>query len=132
MAIASFPVCAALMMYGPWWALGVFAVTAALGNILFPGLPGLAYALVLGYYPLLKSLFERKFRPVYSLLLKLAVYSAAFAAYWALAERALAADELGWPWPLLYALGAATFVIYDWAYSFLIRVYIEKIARYFP
>lgn len=132
LVVASFPVCASLMMYGPWWALAVFCVTSALGNIIFPGIIGLAYAVFFGYYPILKSVLEKIHSFVLCVGLKFAVYTLIFILYWLFAREVMAVGSVTLPWPLLYVLGGVAFAVYDWAYSLLIRFYIEKIARYFP
>ena len=131
MAIASLPVCAALMMYGRAWAAGVFAVTAILGFLLFPGTTAIGYALFFGYYPIAKSVFERVRGAWQPWALKLALFAAAFGAYWFLARALFSgADEL-LPWYALFLIGAVVFFVYDWCYSLIIRFYLDKIARYF-
>ena len=42
-ALSSVPVCVALMMYGLKWSVGVFALTAVLGALLFPGASAIMY-----------------------------------------------------------------------------------------
>ena len=132
MALASLPVCISRMMYGPRWAAGVFAVTAALGFLLFPGTTAIGYALFFGYYPIAKSLFERVHGTWQPWALKLVLYSAAFAAYWFLARALFGGFDAALPWYIVYVVGAAVFVVYDICYSLIIRFYLEKIARYFP
>lgn len=132
MALASLPVCVSLMMYGPSWAAGVFAVTAALGFLLFPGTTAIGYALFFGYYPIAKSLFERVHGTWQPWALKLALYSAAFAAYWFLARALFSGADMLLPWYAVFVLGAAVFAVYDFCYSLIVRFYLEKIARYFP
>lgn len=129
MAVASFPVCMALMMYGAGWAAGVFAVTAVLGFLLFPGVTAISYAAFFGYYPIVKSLFERIHIKGLDWLAKYLLYPCVFAAYWFTARALLPTNTV--PWYILCALGAAAFAIYDWAYSLIIQLYINKIARYF-
>ena len=52
------------------------------------------------------------------------------AALWLLARALLAAGtEL--PWYVLYLAGAAAFLLYDWVYSLLITIYLNRIARFF-
>lgn len=131
MLIASFPVCAALMMYGRKWAAGVFAVTAGLGFLLFPGTTAVGYALFFGYYPILKSLIERVHGRLRPWLLKLAAYTAAFIGYWFLARALFSGAEELYPAYVLYVLGAAAFIVYDFCYTLAIRFYLERIARYF-
>lgn len=131
MVLASFPVCLARMLYGRGWALGVFAVTAALGFLLFPGVTAIGYAAFFGYYPLAKSLFERTKGRVLPWALKAGLYAAVFTVYWYLARAMFSgADEL-LPWYVVFLLGAAAFVLYDWCYTQVIRFYIDKLARYF-
>ena len=131
MALASLPVCVSLMMYDRKWAAGVFAVTAVLGFLLFPGTTAIGYALFFGYYPIAKSLFERVRGTWQPWVLKLALYSAAFAAYWYLAGALIGgADAV--PWYIVFGIGAVVFVVYDLCYSLIICFYLDKIARYFP
>ena len=131
MVLASFPVCAALLRFGPGWAAGVFAVTATLAFLLLPGAVAIGYAAFFGYYPIVKSLCERYRRRWLGWGLKLAVYAAAFAVCW-LAARALFGEDSALPWKVLLPLGAVVFALYDWCYSVVIRYYVEKIARYIP
>lgn len=129
MAVASFPVCMALMMYGAGWAAGVFTVTAALGFLLFPGVTAIGYAAFFGYYSILKSLFERIPQKQLGLIAKYLLYGCVFAAYQFAAEALIPVSAL--PWYILFVLGAAVFAVYDWAYSLIIRLYLNKLARYF-
>lgn len=131
-ALSSLPVCVALMMYGPRWSLGVFALTAALGALLFPGAGVIMYTAFFGYYPIAKSLFERIHKQAVGWVCKFALYSAAFAVYWLLAKALFTFTGGELAWYILYPLGAAAFFLYDLAYSSLIRFYLVKIARYFP
>lgn len=132
MLIASFPVCAALMMYGPGWAAGVFAVTAALGFLLFPGTTAVGYAAFFGWYPIAKSLIERVKSARVTVLLKGVVYIAVFVFYRLFARAMFAGTDAALPGWAVFLAGAAAFVIYDWCYFLVIRFYIEKIARYIP
>ena len=130
-AVSSLPVCVTLMMYGVKWSLGVFVLTAALGALLFPGVGVIMYAAFFGYYPIAKSLFERIHKIWLGWACKLALYSAAFAVYWLLAKALITFTGGELAWYVLYPLGAAVFVLYDIAYTSLIRFYLVKIARYF-
>lgn len=130
-ALSSLPVCVALMMYGLRWSLGVFALTAALGALLFPGAAAIMYVAFFGYYPIAKSFFERIRSQIAGWACKLALYSFAFVVYWLLAKALFTFTGGELSWYILYPLGAAVFVLYDLAYSSLIRFYLVKIARYF-
>ena len=129
MAAASFPVCIAVILYGPGWAAGVFAVTALLGFLLFPGTTAVGYGAFFGFYPILKSLIERLDARPLRLLLKTVVYGAAFLAYWFLAAALFPAGSNALPWYVLFVLGGAAFAFYDWCYSLIIQFFMENIAR---
>lgn len=130
-AISSLPVCVTLMMYGLKWSLGVFAVTAALGALLYPGAAAIMFTAFFGYYPIAKSLFERIHKTGVCWLCKYALYTFAFVVYWLLAKALFTFTGGELAWYVLYPLGAVVFFLYDMAYSSVIRFYLVKIARYF-
>ena len=130
-AVSSLPVCVALMMYGLKWSVGVFALTAALGALLFPGAGVIMYTAFFGYYPIAKSYFERIHNRIVGWVCKLALYSFAFVVYWLLAKALFTFTGGELAWYILYPLGALVFFLYDTAYSSVIRFYLVKIARYF-
>ena len=131
LALSSLPVCVALMMYGAKWALAVFALTALLGALIYPGAAAIMYTAFFGYYPIAKSLFERLHSPWAEWGGKYALYVAVFVVYWLLAKALFTFTGAELPWFALFPLGAAVFWLYDRAYSGLIRFYIVKISRYF-
>ena len=130
-ALSSVPVCVALMMYGLKWSVGVFALTAVLGALLFPGASAIMYLAFFGYYPIAKSLFERLHKLWQVWVCKFALYTLAFVVYWLLARAIFTFTGGELAWYILYPLGAVVFWLYDQAYSSVIRFYIVKIARYF-
>ena len=130
MILASFPVCVSLMMYGPIHAAGVFVLTAVLAFLLVPGTTAVGYVVFFGYYPIAKSLFERTRGAIWHWVLKAVLYAAAFTVSWFFAQT-LFSGGAGLPWYALFLLGAAAFVVYDWCYSLVIRLYLVKAARYF-
>ncbi len=130
-AVSSLPVCVALMMYGLKWSLAVFAMTALLGALLFPGAAAIMFTAFFGYYPIAKSLFERVHSPALGWICKFALYSFAFVIYWLLAKALFTFTGGELSWYVLYPLGAAVFFLYDRAYTSIIRFYLVKIARYF-
>ena len=131
MVLASFPVCLALLLYGWGWALGVFAVTALLGFVLFPGATAIGYGAFFGFYPVVKSRIERTRGRVLPWALKGALYLIVFTVYWLLARAMFSGAETVLPWYAVLLLGAVVFVIYDWCCTQVIRFYIDKLARYF-
>lgn len=130
LAVSSFAVCVARMMYGYGWAAAVYGVTAALGLLIFPGVSSIAYVLFFGYYPLAKSLFERLKKRAGGWALKYILYTVLFAVYWRLAGIFFPA-ETTLAWYFLYPLGAVAFGLYDWCLTLLIGFYIQRLARYF-
>lgn len=132
LVVASFPICVALLMYGRGWAAGVYITVAVLSNLLFPGTAAIAFAAFFGYYPVLKSIFERMHNIALVWSLKYGLYVVSFVLYAVLANTVFAADAITIPWLLLFIGGAAAFFVYDRCYTILIQFYIEKIARYFP
>ena len=131
MLITSFPVCAALMLFGYGWAAGVFALTAAIGFLLFPVTAVIGYTAFFGWYPIAKSLAERVHGRYVPLLIKLGLYSAAFfVVYWIFAGTLITQGKEFLPWYAVYGIGAVVLLVYDWAYSLLIRFYLDKIARF--
>ncbi len=130
-AVSSLPVCVTLMCYGIKWSVGVFAVTAALGALLYPGAAAIMYLAFFGFYPIAKSLFERIPSTLWCWVCKYALYTFAFLIYWLLAKALFTFTGKELSWFVLYPLGAAVFFLYDRAYSSLIRYYLMKLSRYF-
>ena len=132
LAVSSFPVCAALLMYGAGWAAGIYGLISLLGMLLFPGTAAIAYAAFFGYYPVIKSLLERLHNTTLVWVLKYALYVVVFVFYWILVSRMVIVEQGTMPVYLLAIVGAAAFFVYDRCYSVLIQLYLQKIARYFP
>lgn len=130
-AIAGFLSAVALMMYSPLWASAVYVLTAALSLLLLPD-KGCAvyYSAFFGFYPILKSFYEKLRKPRLSWVWKLSTYALAFVAWWLLAKGIFLGDALTLHWYLLAPLGAVAFVVYDICLSFLINFYIERISGY--
>ena len=126
MAVASLPVGIAVMMYGYGWALGVFAATALLSCLLFPA-SALEYLVFFGYYPIVKSLFERLPKNWMSWALKYLLFAVVVFVLW---KASLLGEALAGRWYILCLAGAASFAAYDFAFSILIRFYLERIARF--
>lgn len=130
-ALAGFTSAVALMMYSAPWAAAVYAVTAVLSLLIVPEKGcAILFDAFFGYYPILKSYFERLHDRRLGWITKLALYTAAFFLLWFIGtELFLGSAEL-LPWYILWPLGGIAFVIYDICLSFLIRIYIEKISGY--
>lgn len=130
--IASFGVCATLMMYGWGWAFGLYGLTSLLGWLLFPGTSVVLYTAFFGFYPIFKSLFERIHSRAAEWICKYVLYTVIFALYCLFAKSLLAFNGQTMTWYVLYLMGAAAFFLYDRCFTLLIGWYIDKIARYFP
>ena len=130
MVIASFPIALALMQYGIGWSAAVYAITAVLSALLFMSDAVLGFILFFGYYPIVKSLFERIRFLVGEWAAKYAVYTAAFVLCALFASSLW--EGLAWPVWVLWLAGAAVFFVYDRCYTAAISVYINKLARYLP
>ncbi len=132
-ALAGFFAAAALMMYGFGWAAGVYAVTAALALLILPAkLCAILYAGFFGLYPLVKSFLESHLRaqPL-CWAAKLGVYTLAFFVWWLVTAGVGMPEGLLSRWYVLWPLGAAAFAVYDVCFSFLIKLYIQRISGYF-
>lgn len=128
-AMASLAVMAAVIELGKGWACGVYAVSALLSVLLFPQTATITFAMFLGYYPILKVFLNR----IKSLLLQYAAKLLCFnafllAAFWLI--KKLIGVESAWLegslW-VLFLLGNATFVVFDFALAKLALFYIVKI-----
>lgn len=116
------------------WAVGCYAVTAALGLLLLPEkAPALAYALFLGYYPLIRLRLERVASPAVRIGLKLAAFNAAAALIW-LAFRAVFSGLLsgvGLSAFLLWIAANGVFLIYDYALGQMMLYYVRNLSGRF-
>lgn len=130
-AIAGILTAAALMMYGPGWSVGVFAATALLSLLLLPSKScAIYYAAFFGYYPIAKSLFERRKNRAVGWACKGLLYTVAFFAWWFIAKTVLMIGDFRIGWYLAWPAGAAVFVLYDICLTKLVQFYLQKIAGY--
>ena len=112
----------------PWL---IWLVTSSLSLLLLPQkTPALFYALLAGFYPILKEKIEKLSRPI-SWLLKLAVLHLSLGAIalglWIFFPSAL--DTVGTKWMLiaLYFVLILCFILYDVALSRMITFYLVKL-----
>ncbi len=125
--------------YGPRAALLLYLATSVLGVLLVPDKElALFYALVLGYYPVLRGALARIRPAPLRWAAKLACFNAAALAMYALLLAVFAAPALraefsamgrGIPAALL-GLGNAAFLLYDLALSRLTRLYRARLRRH--
>lgn len=120
--------------YGAGWAWPVYVATAILSVLIAPDKEAaLAYVLLFGYYPILKSLIERlrKSFPI-TLFMKLIVFNAAtvseyFLAMWVLKIPQDSFEIFGASVPAAFlVLANISFFLYDYALSGLVVMYCKK------
>ena len=112
----------------PWL---IWIVTSTVALLLLPlKTPVLFYALLAGYYPILKQKIEKKMARLPSWCLKLGIFAASLAVMWAtmwLFAPALLETSGGWVMiSATLVLGVVSFVLYDFFLSRLIMLYFVK------
>ena len=108
-------------------ALAVYAVTAALALLVLPGKAmALAYALLPGWYPLIKLRLERLKTPAARYAAKFLAANAVLLPAFLLGRSYFSAMPLPL-WQILVA-GEAVFLVYDYALTQIILLYMRKIA----
>ena len=122
-ALASICVLWIMAEFGTRWALAVYAAASILALLLLPvQLPAVLFAGLLGYYPPLKALYERKLHGILQWVAKLLTLNAAVFVM-ILVVRYVAAEAL-WFEVLLLVTANIVFVIYDIALTRLMRAYV--------
>ena len=122
-ALASICVLWIMAEFGTRWALAVYAAVSILALLLLPvKLPAVLFAGLLGYYPPLKALYERKLHGILQWAAKLLTLNAAVFVM-ILVVRYVAAEAL-WFEVLLLVTANIVFVIYDIALTRLMRAYV--------
>jgi hypothetical protein len=129
-ALASIFAAAAVIEAGLASGLYVYAVSSALGMLLLPDKAApLLYTIFFGYYPVVKSLIERGKSVTVMWILKIAVWTAAFAVI----VPGIILLGAGAHMPslaILYPLTTIVFVIFDYGFTKLIRFYVVRVSKY--
>lgn len=125
-ALASFIVIFAVIELGGAYPLLIWAVSSALAVFLLPNkLPAIYFSLFFGWYPIVKNIYER-LHTALSWFLKILSFSASFGLITYISVSIVGAEELtDTLTPLLIALGAVVFVVYDIALTRIISAYIR-------
>lgn len=129
-AVASLFTIAVVIEAGIKHAALVYISCAVLAFLLIP-LKGAAllYTLFFGYYPIVKSFAERLKKPLWSWIVKEAVFVAALTVVWFLFRTLIFSGRYLELSPLIvYIGGVAVFTLYDIGLSRLIGYYIYKIS----
>lgn len=115
------------------WALGVYAAVSLLSILLIADKEAaVMYIMFFGYYPVLKGVFEGKLNPVLSWVLKFTVFNIGIvlATLITIYVFNIPFDEMErygkWAAVLLLAIGNVVFLIYDFALTNLIKLYLLK------
>ncbi len=128
---------AIVIEYGVKWALAVFVAVSILASFLAGDKEAVIYFIMLfGYYPVVKSLFERKIKnKAVQFVLKLLLFNAAAVSAFFIANFLLAipAEEFtifGFyvPWVLLI-IGNFFFVVYDFAVTVMVGRYVYNLRK---
>lgn len=120
------------------WALGVYFSVSLLGLIIVPNKEvAVIYVTFFGYYPVLKAVLEKRLKIIPEWVLKILVFNASvlLSYYLMLKFMGITIDELetfGWfAIPFLLILGTVAFILYDYAMTKVISLYLLKFQRHF-
>ena len=126
--VSLFVVFAVIEIRGPYPWL-IYIVTSVLSLLLLPiKTPALVYAAFAGYYPIFKSVLERRLRAPVAWVLKIVLFGIALAVAVVVAAKVLLMD-LTWVlanwW--IFALAVPVFVLYDVGLTRLICAYFDRL-----
>jgi len=130
-AFASIFTAAAVIESGINSGCSVFVVSSALGLLILPdkGAP-LVYILFFGYYPIAKSLIEKMGSVALQWILKLALFNASLTVIWFFLRWLIFDQSDTTPATVIvYLAGSAIFALYDYGFSKVIRLYINRVPR---
>jgi len=131
-ALSSIFVAAAVIESGLRAGISVYAASSLLGALILPHIGfALMYILLFGYYPVVKSLIEKKAPVILQWILKLCVFNAVLTVSWIFLRELIFAfgeDQPGVV--LLYIGGSAVFVVFDYGFTKVIWLYINRISKY--
>lgn len=126
-AVASLFTVFAVMEIGGIYPWLIFAVTGILSLMILPSNPGAyCYVLFFGHYPMIKSRFERRLRPLVAWIFKLIFFNIIFSGYLFLFPLFLPTEFFDGVWyiVLAYLLGNLLMVLYDLALTKLVTAYL--------
>ena len=130
-AVASLFVAAAVIESGIVSGISVFAVTSLIAFLIVPNrVPPILYVLFLGFYPILKSLLEKRGHIILQTIGKLVVFNASFAVAWFLLREILFDSEIfDFDAVFLFIGGSVVFLLFDYGFTKLIWFYINRISK---
>ena len=131
-AFASLFSAAAVIEEGVTYGLCVYIVSSLLGILVLPDKAApILYIFLFGYYPVIKSLIEHLKAVILQWALKLAVFNVSFTVIWFLFRGFI--FDFGDRQPnliLLYLGGSLIFAFFDYGFTKLIWLYINRVSKY--
>ncbi len=126
---ASLCIVFAVIEIGIRWAWLVWGATAILCFLLLPSKTAAVLYLLGGFYPIAKAGFE-KYHPVIVWTLKLSLFNTLQLLFIFIAQKVFGLTGAGYTFAILeILLGNAVFVLYDFALSACITVYLVRFRR---
>lgn len=128
-AIASLLIMLANIELGGIYPFLIYAVTSVLSALLLPDKFGaVVYILIIGWYPLVKRVIERKLNKTLSWIVKLVIFNAALVLIFLAARFVLAENEFNTLWLMIggAAISNLAFVLFDIALTRLVTLYLFK------
>ena len=128
-AFASLFIAAAVIEMGIAQGLQVYVVSSLLCLLILPNkVDALLHIIFFGYYPIVKSLVERRRNTIVQWVLKLLVFNAAlFAALFFFSEVFIFPGSIAPAQWIIYTCGSAIFAFYDYGYTKLIWLYMYRV-----
>ncbi len=120
------------------WAFGVYCTVAILAVLLVPDKEvAVMYLAFFGYYPIIKAVYEAKLGLVIGWILKVLTFVATMVVSYALMMKFMGVtidetEEFGaLAIPILLGMGTVAFIMYDFALTKLITLYMLKFQKHF-
>jgi len=131
-AFASLFAAATVVEAGILPGLYVYIVSSILGVLLLPNKAApLLYIFFFGYYPIVKSLIEHINATILQWALKLLVFNASLTVIWFFFKGLIFSFGDNPPdLILLYTGGSAVFALFDYGYTKVIWLYINRVSKY--
>ena len=131
-AFSSLFVAAAVIEDGFAPGIYVYIISSILGMLIVPNRAApLLYILFFGYYPIIKSLIERRGHIILQWVLKLLVFNVALTVLWLLLrEIVFDFGEVLLAPTVLYLAGNVVFALFDYGYSKVIWFYIGRVSMF--
>ena len=131
-AFASMFAAAAVIETGLSGGIYVFIVSSVLGMLIVPNKTApLLYIVFLGYYPVVKSLIERRGPVLLQWFLKLLVFNAALTIVWLTLRSVVFAFGEDMPVAaLVFLVCNVVFVIFDYGFSKVILFYMARVSKH--